>query len=107
MMYNDQTTPSNVIETASATTSPDNVNSGNRAYIIVAASLVGLMLLSTVMGGCVSMAVKSLYYLVEDDIIATNWDEYLEDYNLDEYGTEYDLDVGHTFNFEGSFDYRV
>ena len=76
----------NVIETASATTSPDNANSGSRAYLIVAIALLVTMAISTAIGGCVSSAFKSLYYLAQDDIAATDWDYILdEDYDLEDY----------------------
>ena len=45
-----------VIETASATTSPDNVNSGSRAYYIALASVIALIVFSSMMGGCVATA---------------------------------------------------
>ena len=79
------------IETASATTSPDNVNSGPRAYYIALAALAALMIFSSMIGGCVATAFKSVYYLVEDDVLATNWDEVLYDDNGYEYNI-YDHD---------------
>ena len=77
------------IETASATTSPDNVNSGPRAYYIALAALAALMIFSSMMGGCVATAFKSVYYLVEDDVLATNWDEVLYEDGNDYH--EYDI----------------
>lgn len=63
-----QTTP-RVIETASATTSPDNANSGPRAYLITAFGLLAAMFLALSMGSCVAATLKSAYYLVEDDVV--------------------------------------
>lgn len=85
-----QPTPPQVIETASATTSPDNVNSGSRAYAIAGIALLVAMALSTFIGGCVSTTFKSLYYLVQDDIETTDWEYILdEDYDLDDYFGEH------------------
>lgn len=78
-----------LIETASATTSPDNVNSGSRAYYIALASVIALIVFSSMMGGCVATAFKSVYYLVEDDVLATNWDEVLYEDGNDYH--EYDI----------------
>ena len=79
------------IETASATTSPDNANSGPHAFI-------ALILFSSMMGGCVAATFKSVYYLVEDDILATNWDEVLFDENGEEYNIYDYEDMDYMFN---------
>ncbi|WP_077598060.1 hypothetical protein [Olsenella urininfantis] len=46
--------PEPVIESASATTSPDNMNSGNSAYVITAVGLGLVLLLCMGVAGCVS-----------------------------------------------------
>lgn len=76
-----------VIETASATTSPDNANSGNTAYLIAAAGLVLAIMLSMSLGSCASATMKSLYYLVEDDL-----NYYVEHQELLDPYDSYDLD---------------
>lgn len=79
MEYGIRSTDPQVIETASATTSPDNANSGSRPYLIAVAALVGLILTFMMLGGCVSMTMKSLYYLVEDDILSGDYVDYMND----------------------------
>ncbi|MBQ9004990.1 MAG: hypothetical protein IJ092_01305 [Atopobiaceae bacterium] len=92
--FGQETTP-RIVESASATTSPDNVNSGSRAYLAVAIALLVAMALSTSIGGCISSSFKSLYYLAQDDIAATDWDYVLdEDYDLDDYFEEHYTSVG-------------
>lgn len=92
--FGQRTTPQ-VIETASATTSPDNVNSGSRAYLVVAAALLLAMALSTAIGGCMSSTFKSLYYFAQDDIAATDWEYVLDEgYDFDDYLDEHYTSVG-------------
>jgi hypothetical protein len=79
MEYGMQQSNAQVVETASATTSPDNVNSGSRPYLIAAASLIALVLAFMMMGGCAAMTMKSLYYLVEDDILSGDYIDYMGD----------------------------
>ncbi len=87
--------PAHVIETASATTSPDNTNSGSRAYLIVGIALLVAMALSTAVGGCVASTFKSLYFLAQDDIAATDWDSVLDEgYDLDDYFEEHYTSMG-------------
>ena len=86
------------IETASATTSPDNANSGPHAYYIALGALIALILFSSMMGGCVAATFKSVYYLVEDDILATNWDEVLFDENGEEYNIYDYEDIDYMYN---------
>jgi len=50
----------NIIETASATTSPDNANSGNFAYVIVAITCAGVLVLSLITSGIASFALAIL-----------------------------------------------
>ncbi len=89
MMYeNTQNQPPRVIETASATTSPDNANSGNSAYLISAVALVVVMFFATSIGGCMSSAFKSFYYLAEDDIVENYWETYNDQ---QEYFYDYDV----------------
>ena len=93
-MYQDyQELAPQIIETASATTSPDNANSGSRAYIITAVALLVFIILCTSICSCSAAAFKSVYYLMEDDMLATDWEQYLqEDPWMDTYG--YDLQIG-------------
>lgn len=48
-----------LFETASATTDPDNANSGSKAYIIVAVCLGVMLLLGLLTAGCVSMVIAT------------------------------------------------
>lgn len=48
-----------IIESASATTSPDNVNSGYISYVITIMALVGILLLSMGLWSCTSSLVES------------------------------------------------
>ena len=57
-MRTEDTTP-RIIETASATTSPDNSNSGPFAYIITAITIGALLLLSAAMGGLCSAIISA------------------------------------------------
>ena len=106
MYQNQQGAPNRVIETASATTSPDNVNSGTRPYLIVVIGLIALMLLSTALGGCMSATLKSAYYLIEDDVASIDWeDSFVDDYEYDyhdyhDYQYDYDLDEYDLDNFD-------
>lgn len=57
--------PGQTIETASATTSPDNTASGNGAYILVAAVLLALLLLSSSVASCTGRLAEE--YLLYSD----------------------------------------
>lgn len=50
--------PGKTIETASATTSPENSDSGNGAYVLVAVVLLVLLLLSSSVASCTSQLVE-------------------------------------------------
>lgn len=90
------------IETASATTSPDNANSGPAAYVIAGVTLAFTMLVGFSVSSCAS-------YVVEEALLASEgaWagapDPYLDgprdpyglefdDYGYDGYGYDYDYD---------------
>lgn len=85
---NELANPTIYIETASATTSPDNANSGNAAYVIVAATLGVLILLSALFGRVIGSA---LGYVL-DDLGGELSDDYdlLDPYDgFDDYGDDY------------------
>ena len=93
--YHDPETPSaRPIETASATTSPGNADSGPYAYLICAITLGALMLVGTL---CWRAVASLAYQAIESGAISLEYDEgrgghgtYLDDFYLDYYG--YDLD---------------
>lgn len=86
-----------VVESASATTSADNVNSGVTAYVIFGVVVALLLFASGAVGGFIEAAIFGYgdynpYYYEEDDVLGDDWindftDDELEDmYNdLDEY----------------------
>lgn len=61
----DEVQPGQTIETASATTSPDNAASGNGAYVLVAAVLLALLLLSSSVASCAGRLAEE--YLLYSD----------------------------------------
>jgi len=61
----DEVQPGQTIETASATTSPDNTASGNGAYVLVAAVLLALLLLSSSVASCTGRLAEE--YLLYSD----------------------------------------
>ncbi len=75
-----------VIETASATTSPDNARSGHMAYIIAAIAVGALALFGMGISGCMSLAA---------DIVAEDFEEYHDSYIEEPY---YDNDLDDLLN---------
>lgn len=70
-----------VIETASATTSRDNANSGNAAYVIFGVALALIVLVTMAVSTCSSIALRSyssgnLWHERTEDFY---YDDYLED----------------------------
>ena len=61
-----------IIETAAGTTDPENAKSGNKAYLVVAATLGALLLLGTGLSGCLNLAM---------DIVLSTAHEYGETYD--------------------------
>ncbi len=61
----DEVQPGQTIETASATTSPDNTASGNGAYVLVATVLLALLLLSSSVASCAGRLAEE--YLLYSD----------------------------------------
>lgn len=102
-MNQDDRTP-NIVETASATTSPDNSNSGPFAYIITAVVLGLLLIFSLAVGGCSSFllgtvvqqyANGSASYMQQDfnyyddlNNYDNDWQQWMEQYENDLYGND-------------------
>jgi hypothetical protein len=89
------------IESASATTNPDNVNSGVKAYVITAVAIVLLLALSVTMSSCMAAmgaiaakAGSSKYRVTGTDTGTTNTKKYDldDDYDLD------DIDIDSIIN---------
>lgn len=81
-----------VIESASATTSPDNANSGNGAYVVFAVVAVLLLVLVSGLSSCASalsdVAWRNAeahswggngYYYLDDDYYYDDWIEILDE----------------------------
>ncbi len=86
-----------IIESASATTSPDNKNSGPAAYVIAGVSAVLLILASYGLSSCASSLVG--YALVSDMAYSDDMYDYDEYYDYDD---EYYLDENDTSSTSGS-----
>lgn len=65
-----------IIETASATTDPDNANSGNAAYAIAAIVVVVLLVIGSSLGSFLSTALS--YLASNDGYYEQEWDYYGE-----------------------------
>ncbi|WP_314783260.1 hypothetical protein [Olsenella uli] len=76
-----------IIETASATTSADNANSGSKPYVIAAVGLAALLALSLSVGSCVSDMITAVAYGINNGL----YDDY--DYGRRRYDDYDDGDV--------------
>lgn len=76
-MTTNEQQPPHVIETASATTDPDNARSGSFAYIIAGVAIAASLLLGLGMRGCVSVAAD---LIGESQHTGTGQPHYLEEY---------------------------
>ena len=74
-------TPTPIVETAAGTTSPDNSNSGSKAYVIAIIAIVAMLLYGIAMSGCVSL--MSNFVAEEMDTYGYNSDEYWDDWEQD------------------------
>ena len=91
---NDRNTERPVIETASATTSPENAKSGSLPYVITGITLAFLTVFSLVMGGCMSFLFNEVALDMEND--ATEYPVSVDDYEdfwdeYDEFMNDYDI----------------
>ena len=92
------------IETASATTSPDNPKSGKAAYVIVAIALVALVFLSSSITSCASQVIG--YAIMSQEDYGYGLGDELDDFgdigdgldglgnDLEDYGDSYGYDSG-------------
>jgi len=93
---NDQNGERPVIETASATTSPENAKSGSLPYAITGITLAALTVFSLLMGGCMSFLFNEVALDMERD--ATEYPVSVDDYEdfwdeYDEFMRDYDIDM--------------
>lgn len=82
---------SHVVETASATTSPDNARSGHFAYVIALVTVCVLAVIGTGMAGCTSLfmnLIEDEFYDYDRDVYDQLYDEREYD-DFDEYLDEY------------------
>lgn len=84
--------PQRSVETASATTSPDNSSSGRAAYLIAAAGLLLAIALSMGTVGLFSTLLRSVSYYLDSSPYYLD-DGYDYDFDLD-LGDGYDLGYG-------------
>jgi len=97
------------IESASATTNPDNANSGAKAYVIAAIAIVVLIGISIGIGSCAALVGRAAYAsrgslgsgltsrpksIDLDDLDLDDLD--LDDLDLDDYDYDYDHGFGGT-----------
>lgn len=83
--------PQRSVETASATTSPDNSSSGRAAYLIAAAGLLLAIALSMGTVGLFSTLLRSVSYYLDSSYYLDDGYDY--DFDLD-LGDGYDLGYG-------------
>ena len=85
-----------IIETAAGTTDPDNAKSGNKAYAIAAAALVGLLVVGTGLSGCINLI---------NDIVGSSAHQYGSGSNGQPYYQYYDEDTNYDDPLEFLEDY--
>ena len=81
------------IESASATTNPDNANSGAKAYVIAAIAIVVLIGISIGIGSCAALVGRAAYASrgsLGSGLTSRPKSIDLDDYDLDDY--DFDLD---------------
>ena len=81
------------IESASATTNPDNANSGAKAYVIAAIAIVVLIGISIGIGSCAALVGRAVYASrgsLGSGLTSHPKSIDLDDYDLDDY--DFDLD---------------
>lgn len=99
-----------VIETASATTSPDNAQSGHMAYIIAAIAVGVLILFGMGLSGCMSLVAEIVsddhnanQHYVEEPFFDEDFDDLMNDWG-DDWDTDWDdLDGDDSDSLGGSY----
>ena len=87
--------PERVIETASATTSPDNAKSGSFAFIIAAVAIAVSLLFGGAIAGCLSLA---------SELIIETYSSVPTPNNIEGYEQYYDNYLDDTYDFDGRDD---
>lgn len=99
-MNNNDETP-RIIETASATTSPDNSNSGSFAYVLTAITVGAILVLSLIGAGCASIvlstAANDLSNSSSNSSVSSPFDEWEDLYNDEDFDIN-NMDFDDLFN---------